>query len=324
MLAMFLEEVGQAAYSHDAWLLSLQMSLGIAVFAALLGAPLAVPVALLVRLRNVWLCLPFIVIAAAVGLAIQFWINGQLDDGTSALGFFSNTVYVIPAAFGTAAALLLRWRERLAIVALPLAIVLFVALFVEGGHDLQPAHVAAQHWSVLHVGMAAYTGGYNRGQTVCPSLSAYLNVERDRPQGCRTVANATPVIVDAIFPCKPDDPDHGWGAPHVRLHARNGSWNGFTTVADLQPDVPVGIPLDFERDWGAPLDLIDDRGASKVIGGSAIARLLRYDPKRDYSLYVEIVSGKYRGAHGWMAIQVVDTGGVALGQYSLQYPYEGC
>jgi len=323
---MMLEGVGRATYSHDSLLLSLQSSWTIAVVAAFFGAPFAVPISMLVRLRSVWLCLPLIAIAAAIGLEIQFEITRSLDDSSGANGFFS-MVYVIPAAFGAAAALLLRWYERLAIVALPLAIVLLVALFIAGDHDLravQPARSAAHRWSVLRAGMTAYTGEYDRGQTVCSSFSAYLDFERQRPHGCRIVANATPVVIDAIIPCKQDDPDHGWGAPHVRLHARDGSWHGFTGASDLQPDVPVGTLLDFERDWGAPLDIVDDRGAQKVIGGSAYARLLRYDPKRDYSLYVEIVQGEHRGMRGWMAIQVVETGGVALGQYSLEYPYEGC
>lgn len=92
----------------------------------------------------------------------------------------------------------------------------------------------------------------------------------------------------------------------------------------MQPDVPGGTLLDMQRDWGAPLVIENDRGAQTAIGGSALARLLFYDPRRDASLYVQIVNGRYRGLRGWTYIQDVDTGGIALGEYDLQFPYAKC
>ncbi len=314
ILSMLFYMAGWALYQHDPPWPRLSMLFVAAVF----GAPLSVPVALLIPLRNVWRCLPLIALAAAIGYELQSW---------SITVPWSITVLVIPALFGAMVALLLRWRERLSIAAVPLGAVLVAALWFAGNGNAQavaPAHAEARAWSVLHVGMLAYTGGYEKGQTICPSLSAYLDFERDPLRLCRSVANATPVIVDAIIPCKRSDPDWGWESPHVQVHARNGSWSGFTEASELQPDVQPGTLLDMERDWGAPLDIVNDRGTSTVIGGSARARLVRYDPKRNYSLYVEIIDGDHRGLRGWMPIQAVDTGDIALGQYSLQYPYQSC
>lgn len=148
--------------------------------------------------------------------------------------------------------------------------------------------------------------------------------QRDSSASCRFVAQGTPAIVDSVIPCKRTDPDFGYESPQVRLHAANGSWSGFTEAAGLQPDVPVGTLLAMERDWGAPLVIENSRGAQTVIGSSSVVRLLRYDPKRDASLYVTVLDGAYRNRRGWMAIQSVDTGAVALGQYALQHTYKSC
>jgi hypothetical protein len=80
----------------------------------------------------------------------------------------------------------------------------------------------------------------------------------------------------------------------------------------------------MQRDWGAPLMLFDDHGDRTVIGDSALARLLQYNPKRDASLYVEILDGLYRGRKGWTDIQSVETGGVAMGDYGIDDPDEAC
>ena len=141
---------------------------------------------------------------------------------------------------------------------------------------------------------------------------------------CPMFRRAIPVIVDEIIPCKRSDPGWGWESAHVRLHARDGSWYGFTDAGSLQPNVPVGTLLDLEGDWGAPLAIDDDSGKQTVIGGSALARLLRYDPRRDASLYVEILDGAHRGQRGWMGIENAQTGGMALGEYDMEYPYKEC
>lgn len=158
---------------------------------------------------------------------------------------------------------------------------------------------------------------------ICPTLAIlYKRGERS----CRTVTSATPVIIDAIIPCKRTDPDWGYESPHARLHAADGSWSGFTDVGNLQPTVPVGTLLAMQGDtlWRDPLVLENDSGKRIAIGYSAMAKLLRYDPKRAASLYVRILSGPYRDRIGWMFIQSADTGGVALGEYDLQYPYKTC
>ena len=81
----------------------------------------------------------------------------------------------------------------------------------------------------------------------------------------------------------------------------------------------------MERDWGAPLMMQIDRSPQYItIGGSALARLLRYDPQQDASLYVEILEGAHRKQRGWMSIQYADTGGMALGEYGMEYPYKEC
>jgi hypothetical protein len=330
-LSMLFVLIGDALYQYDPQAFTLEW---VSVLpAAILGAPFAVPAALLIRLRHLWRCVPLIALCAAVGIEVQRNISTALGDSSSpaqTLGPTLMFVWVFPAAFGVAAALLLKWKESLYLAALPLAAVLAPFLAIQGGvlaRERAPALSAAHSWSVLHVGMHVYTGGdpSSNGQKVCASLGAILAAEREQPAQCFNVARGVPAVVDGVLACARTDPyaSYDW-APHVKLHARDGSWRGFTDAAKLQPDVPQGTLLDMERDWGAPLVIEDDRGVQTLIGGSALAQLLRYSPKRDASLYVQVVNGRYRGLRGWTYIQDVDTGGVALGQYDLEYPNTKC
>jgi hypothetical protein len=86
----------------------------------------------------------------------------------------------------------------------------------------------------------------------------------------------------------------------------------------------VGTLLTMRRDWSAPLVLFEGQGTPTAIGDSALVRLLRYDPRRDASLYVEVLDGIYRHHKGRMNIQNAETGGVALGEYGIEYPYQAC
>lgn len=327
MFSILLSEIGDGLREHD-FSNTFSIFPTDLLFALIFGAPFSVPVALMIRLRNVWIGLPLIALTAAVGIRIQGDLGTLAGDaGANTLSGLLMIGWVIPAAFGTATTLLIKWQEIIAFSFIPLAAALAIVLDAQGQKDARavaPAHAAAREWSVLRVGMNAYTGGDSDGQIICPTLAAEIALDSKHPPTCLTLRRAIPVVVDAIIPCKKSDPGYGWESAHIRLHARDGSWHGFTDARGLQPDVPVGIPLDMERDWGAPLAIDDERGEQTVIGGSALVRLLRYDPSRDASLYVEILDGAHRGQRGWMGIQNAQTGGMALGEYAMEYPYKDC
>jgi hypothetical protein len=287
--------------------------------AAVLGAPFAIPVLLAVRLRNTWRTVPFLAAAAAGGIDLQNTIS-------SSDSLVLDLVWIVPAICGTAAALLLKWHERrsaFAIAAFATIAVLVVA--VQGGEiarKLAPAYAAADSWSMLRAGMRLYTGdGYSSaGQAICPTLATLLASERNRSGLCKIVSRGTPAIVDAILACAKTDPDWGFESPHVKLHALDGSWVGFTDAGNLQPDIPVGTLLAMHRDWGAPLMLESERGAPTPIGESAMVTVLRYDPTAEAPLYVKILDGSYRNRTGRMEIGFAQTGRLAFGEYDLQYP----
>jgi hypothetical protein len=325
VFAMLVAMVGLGFYQHD---FSLQIVLQMLVPAAILGAPLSVPVAFFLAPRNIWASLPLIAIAAGIGIQLQFRISGMLEDANadSIWQFISSVVYVVPALLGAATSLVLRWKNRIAIAAIPIAAIASAGLWIAGNGDatvLAPANDAAKEWSVLKVGMLVYTGSTNGAQAVCPTLASYFDSQRyDRP--CAKITNGTPVVVEKIVPCKNTDPQWGWESPAVEIRARDGSWRGFTDSDELQPNIPIGTLLYLQRDWGAPLSITDDRDVTTNIGAAALVRLLRYDPKRDASLYVEILKGEHEGMRGWTGIQLVSTGGLPLGEYSMQYPNDGC
>lgn len=221
----------------------------------------------------------------------------------------------------------LKWRPNLSYAAIPISAAIVLILTVQcasTAKETYPALVAARSWSVLRVGMSVFTGGRSGGQTICPSMAALFALERGQPARCINVPRGVPAIVDSIVQCKRTDPAWGYESSHVRIHSVSGGWQGFTDAGSLQPDVPTGTLLDLERDWGAPLTIDNDSGSQTVIGGSALVRLLRYDPNRDASLYVEVLNGPYRGRRGWTFIQDANTRGVALGQYDMQYAYAAC
>jgi len=224
-------------------------------------------------------------------------------------------------------ALLLKWRQKISYAAAPLAIGAALTSIAQSAgvpSAVAPVVVAAPSWSVLHVGMRVFTGGIT-GQTVCPTIAALFHFEKEgQSTRCMTIPRGVPAVIDMIIWCKRSDPAWGYESPHVRIHSRDGSWRGFADAASLQPVVPTGALLDMERDWGAPLVIESDNGSHTVIGGSALVRLLRYNPSREASLYVEVLKGAYRNRRGWMFLQDAYTGGDALGQYGLEYPYKAC
>lgn len=163
--------------------------------AVVLGAPLSVPVALAIQLRNIWLDLPLIALAAAVGIQIQGHLAGVADDsGATWLSSLLWFLWPVPTAFGAAAALLVTWKETLSVVAIPLAAALVCVLWVQGENTIRkvaPARAAARSWSVLRVGMSAYTGGDSAsGQIICPTLAAAIAMDSKHPPKCVTVRRA--------------------------------------------------------------------------------------------------------------------------------------
>jgi hypothetical protein len=82
----------------------------------------------------------------------------------------------------------------------------------------------------------------------------------------------------------------------------------------------------MERDWGAPLSMWEAGSNRQInLGGDATVRYLHSDVKADPgALYVELLDGPYAGRRGWVAIQYVDSGDVALGLYDMAYPTKDC
>jgi hypothetical protein len=324
-LAMLFDEVGSALHQGD---FSGRPYFVTGLLPAIIyGAPLAIPIALAVGLRSTWKAVPFIAIAAAFGIEFQEQVSRRFED-SSTISVVLMLVWIIPAILGAVAALLLKWHQGASAYTIAATATAALIVFAIGGgnraRELAPAYRAAETWSKLSVGMTVFTGDENNasGQAVCPTLATIL---ADRsPDQCRYITAGTPAIVDAIIPCKKTDPSWGWESPHVRIHAADGSWAGFADAGMLQPSIPAGTLIELQRDWGAPLALNDDHGGQTILGDTAMVKLLRYDPRREASLYVKVLDGPHRDQMGWTWIQDADTGNVALGEYSLQYSYQAC
>jgi hypothetical protein len=285
-LAMVFYLIGSSFYEGDLLYLTF-FSIWTTILSAaiIFGAPFAIPVFLTVRLRNAWGALPFIAVAAMA----------------------------------------LKWRQRTSsftIASLAMAaLTVFIFVGANRARELGHAYLGAATWSQLRVGIIVFTGGADTvsGQTVCPSL-ADIYVE-PRADQCRVIAPGTPAIVDAIIPCSETNLGSADASARVRLHAADGSWSGFADAELLQPSIPVGTVIELDRDWAAPLGMDDDSGAQTTIGDEALVKVLRYDPRRDASLYVKIIDGTHRGQTGWTSLGFADPGSVAFGDYGLVYPY---
>lgn len=321
MLSMLLQEIGWAIYSHQWFWNSWGWALGgIVVIAGVLGAPLAVPISLAVRLRNTWIALPLIAVAAAIGIEVQEQIGTLLQESASSFSQMLDIVWIVPAVFGTAAAFLVKWRQRSCYAAILIIAVLAPLLAVAGSKHtalLNVAYAAAESWSTLRAGMGVYTGGYADGQRVCPTLKVLL--ANSNSLRCKSIARGAAATVEQIFPCKRSDPGGEWPSTDVRIRAHDGTWQGYTDYESLQPEIPAGTILSMSGDWSTPLSLGDSAGNLTNIGSSAIVKLLRYEPRKDRSLYVRVLSGWFRGRMGWMAIEEVDTGRVASGTCEPSY-----
>jgi hypothetical protein len=331
-LAMLFDLVGSALQQGNLSSLTLSPDMPSPILTLMLpaiifGAPFAIPIALAVRLRRTWMAVPFIALAAAFGIELQIQVGRHFEE-SSTVSEILMLVWIIPAIVGTVAALLLKWREQassysIAAIAAT-ALIVFAIAGAERARELAPAYMAAETWSQLRVGVNVFTGDERNGsgQTVCPTLAMIISYQS--PNQCRHIAVGTLAIVDAIIPCKRSDPSWGYESPHVRLHAADDSWGGFADAAMLQPDIPVGTPIEIARDWDAPIAINNDHGGQTILGDTALVKLLRYDPRREASLYVKVLDGPHRDKTGWTWVQSADTGGVALGEYSLQYPYRDC
>ena len=319
ILSCLLYDAGDALRSHGSWpsppLLLLEV-----VLAAILGSPFSVPMLLALRLRHPWAAVPFISVAAAIGIGLQWDLIRHVED--SVYSVFTLFIWLVPAGLGIAAAFLLKSHWKLSTIGITiLAIALVPALAVQGlshARRLAPINADAASWSTLRVGMNVYTS--YEGQTVCPTLRELLRAQVGGSKGCRTVAPGSPAIIDSIIPCKKTDVNWQDQLPPVTIHARHGSWRGFSEAETLQPDVPPGTVFVMHRDWGAPLALRNESGAPIAdVGDSAIVRVLHYEPKRDVSLYVKILDGPSKGRMGWMAIDFADTGAVAWKMYRIEF-----
>jgi hypothetical protein len=327
-LAMLFDEFGTTLYQADVRALTYSLFWDFTLLTAvILGAPFAIPVALAVRLRNAWGAVPFIAIVAAFGIEVQIVASRFFAD-LDTISVLLMLVWIVPAILGTLTAILLKWRPlttSLAIAAIAMSMLIYLTIgYAKLSIERAPAYAAAKTWSTLRVGMKTFAGGQDAysGLTVCPTLATLLAGQLS--DQCQTISFGAPAIVDAIIPCKRTDPTWGYESPHVRLHATDGSWAGFTRAANLQPDIPVGTLIELARLGDAPLTMDGDHGTHTAIGDRAMVKLLRYDPRKEESLYVEILNGEHRGQRGWMWSGEADTGGTILGEYPLQYPNGDC
>lgn len=304
------------------------MDLGSLGFALTAGAPLSVPVAVALAPRRLWLALPAISLAAAVGIELQMlaifsdsWLSNALV-----------VVWIIPATLGAGAALLLKLYDRpISHVAVGIVSVIAFAAIALGDRsapDDPKYDAAARTWSEVRPGVKVYIGGDSdaASQTVCPNLTTYLRYEQTgKAPNCIHVAHGMPAVVESVIPCTRTDPSFGYETPRALVRAIDGTLRGVTTAGNFQPNIRPGIILKLHRDWGAPLSMV---GANKQInlGTAATVRLLRYEPKADAgrTLYVRVLDGPHAGESGWTGIQLVDSGDVSLGAYDMAYPTHNC
>lgn len=106
-------------------------------FALICGAPLSVPVSLALAPQRLWLALPAISLAAAVGIALQMPLLFSEQSLSNVLMF----VWIIPAMLGAGTALLLRYYDRPSFhIAIGIPAVLALTALNQPMHGTQLGH----------------------------------------------------------------------------------------------------------------------------------------------------------------------------------------
>ena len=327
-LAALFYSVGTSLCEGDvSFLTFMQMSACMMVLAVILGAPFAIPAVFAIRLGSTWSAVPFVAVAAAFGIEVQLELIQLYNPSNpfEPVSLVLMLIWIIPAIFGTVAVLLLKrrpWTTSLTIASIAMAsLIVFVVVGVNKARVLGHPYMAAATWSQLRVGAHVFAGDDDSTYSlrVCPSLATIL---ADQPsKECRHIPFGTPAIVDAIIPCGKTNSSWNVGSPHVRFHAPDGSWAGFTDAGMLQPNIPVGTVLELHRDLLGPLEMSNDRGEKTIIGDEALIKVLRYDPRKDASLYVKILEGPHRDQIGWASLIFANAGASLFGDHSLVYPF---
>ena len=86
----------------------------ILLFAALWGGPFGIVAMLAIRLRRMWLSIPILACAAAVGIEVQLILIAWLSDRCNECAAWNLEIWSVPALFATITALLLKrhWAFR--------------------------------------------------------------------------------------------------------------------------------------------------------------------------------------------------------------------
>lgn len=167
---------------------------------------------------------------------------------------------------------------------------------------------SSSSWSRLRVGLRVYTdddGGGVTSLTVCPTLAEYSSFEDGNSvAACLNKRRGLAAVIRIIVP-EPTSADAGSSSPHVLLSATDGSWQGYTTAAGLQPVVPIGTIAVMAASGSTTLNLAPTQvaaaDAGPNIGERAVVRILRYDPATESrALYVQVLDGAFADRRGWM------------------------
>lgn len=161
-------------------------------------------------------------------------------------------------------------------------------------------------WLLARPGGVAYTGAGERDSRttpICPSAVLYrAYAAENSANGCVEQPMGVRVVIDSVIPAT-----RSLGAI-AKLHARDGTFHGYTAVAALMPAIPHGVPVTLEASTASretltiSTDQSAELGSGSNLGVRAAATTMRFDSasadKRD--LFVRVDSGKYRGRRGWI------------------------
>jgi hypothetical protein len=84
-----------------------------AFFGTLLGAPICIPVLIVINLRRTWLAVPILTAAAAIGVALQIALLGAMGPVRAEVAAVLDSFWIVPAVVGALTAWTLKtWESR--------------------------------------------------------------------------------------------------------------------------------------------------------------------------------------------------------------------
>lgn len=164
------------------------------------------------------------------------------------------------------------------------------------------ALVALPAWLFAKPGAVVYIGAGEEDSpttAICTSVASYLAQAMEN-KGCTDRPAGVKVVIEEIIPPRPT-----FGAI-AKVHAKSGTFSGYTAVGDLLPPIPSGVTVTLAPAANETLTISSSQSAELndglKLGARASAVTVRFDPavddKRD--LLVRITSGKYAGKTGWL------------------------